>query len=136
MAEGIELLPLLDEGLPKLSITYKGSPKSKYMRSMWVFNKVAAASEKYNTPVYVKVEKGESLHVLIIVGVAIATIGGGAFVGELAKNLADDIYKYVKRKFEEEENGSKKFKSKMLKPEINKAWEELSRKGDEPRIHS
>ncbi|MGI0059825.1 MAG: hypothetical protein ACREBJ_08655 [Nitrosotalea sp.] len=88
---------------------------------MWVFNKVAFTSEKYDVPVYVEVRKGKSLDIFI-------TLFIGAIITAAGAKAGNDIYDYVKKKVKEALK--KKYKSTMSF-DVNQVWKNRYLKHDD-----
>ena len=96
-----------------MRIVYEGdSIRSKALRSMWIFEKLAFSAEKYDIPIQIEVKKGESEIMTVIVS---------AVVGGILHEFGEDIYKFMKKKILEQTK--KSFKSE-IKVETNKAWKE------------
>ena len=94
-----------------MRIVYEGdSIRSKALRSMRIFEKLAFSAEKYNIAIQIEVKKGESEIITIIVhAVAVGILL--AFGG--------DIYKFMKKKILQQLSGE--YKSE-IKVETNEEW--------------
>ena len=96
---------------PVMRIVYEGdSIRSKALRSMWIFEKLAFSAEKYNIPIQIEVKKGES---------EIMTVIAGAVVTGFFYAFGEDIYKFMKKKILQQLSGE--YKSK-IKVETNEVW--------------
>lgn len=73
----------------------------------WILNKTARLVEKYELPITITINKSNSVEVQIIFGLI-----GGAFVGEMARLFAQDIYFYAKEKLIKQRTGTKPQKMK------------------------
>ena len=131
---------------PVMRIVYEGdSIRSKALRSMWIFEKLAFSAEKYDIPIQIEVKKGESEIMTVIVGSLVA--GGVIVANRILSNFGDDLYKFMKEKILQQLSGE--YKSK-IKVETNEAWEgvglrsinsdEINEKNDEEnkdgRLHA
>ena len=97
---------------PVMRIVYEGdSIRSKALRSMWIFEKLAFFAENYDIPIQIEVKKGNS----VIITIILSKISEGILL-----MLGEDIYKFMKKKILEQTK--KSFKSE-IKVETNKAWE-------------
>ena len=127
---------------PAMRIVYEGdSIRSKALRSMWIFEKLAFSAEKYDIPIQIEVKKGESVIMTVIVA------GGLIVAKRFLNDFGDDLYKFMKKKILQQLSGE--YKSK-IKVETNEAWEgvglrsinsdEINEKNDEEnkdgRLHA
>ena len=127
---------------PVMRIVYEGdSIRSKALRSMWIFEKLAFSAEKYDIPIQIEVKKGESEIMTVIVA------GGVIVANRILSNFGDDLYKFMKEKILQQLSGE--YKSK-IKVETNRAWkntglppinsDEITEENDEEnkdgRLHS
>lgn len=125
-----------------MRIVYEGdSIRSKALRSMWIFEKLAFSAEKYDIPIQIEVKKGESEIMTVIVA------GGVIVANRILSNFGDDLYKFMKEKILQQLSGE--YKSK-IKVETNRAWkntglppinsDEITEENDEEnkdgRLHS
>lgn len=121
LGEDMDYSEFKSSKIPMMRITYTGtSVRSKVYRSMWIFNKLTFSSQKYNIPLRVEVEKGESEVMTIALGVGIGislAIGQGFF-----SEFGAEMYHYMKKKILEQ---LKKHYSSKIKVETNNAWAEL-----------
>lgn len=92
----------------------------------WILNKTARLVEKYEVPITVSIEKSNSVEVQIILGM-VGGAAGGAFIGEVAKLFAHDIYFYIKGRIYKQRFGEKPPKRK---PMPRKTDTSISREGE------
>jgi len=90
---------------PAMRIVYEGdSIRSKALRSMWIFEKLAFFAENYDIPIQIEVKKGKS---------AIITIISSKISEGILLMLGEDIYKFMKKKILEQTKNRLKVKSRL-----------------------
>ena len=113
--DSLDLEKLFNENkYPAMRIVYEGdSIRSKALRSMRIFEKLAFSAEKYDDiRIQIEVKKGESEIMTVIVS---------AVVGGILHEFGEDIYKFMKKKILEQ---TKKSFESEIKVETNEAWED------------